>query len=66
MSPGDERFVATTTVLIENVMHHVNEEEQDWFLKAREGLGRRTLQGDRRGADRSPDKGREEAVSRVR
>ena len=44
MSSGDERFVAKTTVLIENVLHHMDEEEQEWFPKVREALGRRTLQ----------------------
>ena len=44
MSPGDERFDAKTTVLIENVTHHMDEEEQDWFPKEREGLGRKQLQ----------------------
>jgi hemerythrin-like domain-containing protein len=44
MKPGDERFDAKTTVLIENVRHHIEEEEQDWFPKVREGLGRKTLQ----------------------
>ncbi len=44
MKPTDERFTAKTTVLIENVRHHVEEEEQDWFPQVREGLGRKTLQ----------------------
>ncbi len=44
MKPGDERFDAKTTVLIENVTHHMDEEEQDWFPKVREGLGRKALQ----------------------
>jgi hemerythrin superfamily protein len=44
MKPKDERFTAKTTVLIENVTHHVEEEEQDWFPKVREGLGRKVLQ----------------------
>ncbi len=44
MKPGDERFDAKTTVLIENVLHHIEEEEQDWFPKVREGLGRKQLQ----------------------
>ena len=41
--PDDERFDAKTTVLIENVTHHIEEEEQDWFPKVREGLGRNQL-----------------------
>jgi hemerythrin superfamily protein len=44
MKPTDERFTAKTTVLIENVDHHIEEEEQDWFPKVREGLGRKVLQ----------------------
>jgi hemerythrin superfamily protein len=44
MKPDDERFDAKTTVLIENVTHHVEEEEQEWFPKVREGLGRKQLQ----------------------
>lgn len=43
--PADaERFDAKATVLIENVMHHIEEEEQDWFPKVRAGLGRKQLQ----------------------
>jgi hemerythrin-like domain-containing protein len=44
MKPGDERFDAKTTVLIENVRHHIEEEEQEWFPQVREGLGRKQLQ----------------------
>ncbi|KAB1160884.1 hemerythrin domain-containing protein [Micromonospora sp. DSM 115977] len=44
MDAGDERFNAKTTVLIENVLHHVEEEEQEWFPKVREALGRKQLQ----------------------
>jgi iron-sulfur cluster repair protein YtfE (RIC family) len=44
MKPTDERFDAKTTVLIENVTHHMDEEEQDWFPQVREGLGRKALQ----------------------
>ena len=44
MDPGDERFDAKVTVLIENVTHHIEEEEQEWFPKVREGLGRNQLQ----------------------
>lgn len=44
MKPDAERFDAKTTVLIENVRHHMEEEEQDWFPKVREGLGRKQLQ----------------------
>src|SRR3954454_21213422 len=44
LSPGDERYAAKTTVLIENVEHHVEEEEEEWFPKVREALGRKQLQ----------------------
>src|SRR3954465_11451860 len=44
MSPDDERFEAKTMVLIESVTHHIEEEEQEWFPKVREGLGRKQLQ----------------------
>jgi hemerythrin superfamily protein len=44
MRPDDERFAAKTTVLIENVEHHMGEEENDWFPKVRGALGRRQLQ----------------------
>ena len=44
MSPDDERFDAKVAVLIENVRHHVEEEENEWFPKVREGLGRKALQ----------------------
>ena len=43
MKPDAERFDAKVTVLIENVTHHMDEEEQDWFPKVREGLGRKQL-----------------------
>jgi hemerythrin superfamily protein len=44
MDPDDDRFDAKTTVLIESVSHHIEEEEQDWFPKVREALGRKELQ----------------------
>ena len=44
MKPEDERFTAKTTVLIENVRHHIEEEEQEWFPQVREGLSRKVLQ----------------------
>ena len=43
MSPDAERFDAKTTVLIENVTHHIEEEEDEWFPKVRDGLGRKQL-----------------------
>ena len=44
MSAEDEAFDAKVTVLMENVRHHVEEEEQDWFPEVRKGLGRKKLQ----------------------
>jgi hemerythrin superfamily protein len=41
--PHDESFDAKVTVLIENVRHHVKEEEGDYFPKVREELGRKAL-----------------------
>jgi hemerythrin superfamily protein len=43
MDPAHERFTAKVTVLIENVRHHVKEEERDFFPKVREQLGRDEL-----------------------
>jgi len=43
MEPNDERFEAKTTVLIENVRHHMDEEESEWFPKVRDGLSRTML-----------------------
>ena len=44
LTPDDERFDAKTTVLIESVSHHIEEEERDWFPKVRAGMGRKDLQ----------------------
>ncbi|MDQ2727808.1 MAG: hemerythrin domain-containing protein [Actinomycetota bacterium] len=43
MKPTDERFDAKVTVLIENVRHHVKEEEQDLFPKIRDALSEEHL-----------------------
>ena len=43
MSPDDEHFEAKTTVLIENVTHHIEEEESEWFPQVRASLGRKQL-----------------------
>lgn len=43
MKPDHEHFDAKTTVLIENVEHHIEEEESEWFPKVRAGLGRNQL-----------------------
>jgi hemerythrin-like domain-containing protein len=56
LDQDDEHFDAKTTVLIENVEHHIDEEEDEWFPKVRDGLGRKQLQeigqqmADKRGA----------------
>lgn len=44
LSPEEETFDAKVTVLIENVRHHVEEEEQEWFPRVREAMGRKRLQ----------------------
>jgi hemerythrin superfamily protein len=44
MRPEHEHFDAKVTVLIENVEHHIEEEEEEWFPKVREGVGRKQLQ----------------------
>jgi hemerythrin superfamily protein len=41
--PSDERFTPKVTVLIENVRHHVKEEERDLFPELRSALGRKRL-----------------------
>jgi hemerythrin superfamily protein len=43
MDPAHERFDAKVTVLMENVRHHVEEEERDLFPKVRKQLGRNEL-----------------------
>ena len=44
LSPDAENFDAKVTVLIENVRHHVEEEEQEWFPEVRSAMGRKRLQ----------------------
>ena len=43
MEPADERFDAKVTVLIENVRHHIKEEEGEFFPKVRDALSRTAL-----------------------
>lgn len=43
LDPSDEHFTAKMSVLIENVKHHMTEEEDVWFPKVREALSRRQL-----------------------
>ncbi|HEX6342224.1 hemerythrin domain-containing protein [Umezawaea sp.] len=44
MDPKAENFDAKVAVLTENVRHHVEEEEQEWFPEVRKALGRKRLQ----------------------
>jgi hemerythrin superfamily protein len=44
LAPEAENFDAKVTVLIENVRHHVEEEEQEWFPQVRKAMGRKRLQ----------------------
>ncbi|MBT2468632.1 hemerythrin domain-containing protein [Streptomyces sp. ISL-66] len=43
LDPSDERFDAKMTVLMENVRHHVEEEEKEWFPDVRKAMGRNRL-----------------------
>ncbi len=43
MEPTHERYFPKFTVLMENVRHHVQEEEQEWFPKVRSAMGRNDL-----------------------
>ncbi len=43
MSPDDEMYDAKVTVLKDVVEHHAGEEEDDWFPKVREAVGRNDL-----------------------
>ena len=43
LGPEEETFDAKVTVLIENVRHHVEEEEQEWFPEVRKAMGRKQL-----------------------
>jgi hemerythrin superfamily protein len=44
MDPTDERFTAKVTVLMENVRHHVEEEESDLFPQLRKSMKRKELE----------------------
>ena len=45
MSPEDDLFDAKVTVVIDDVRHHAEEEEQEMFPKVRDSVGRKELQG---------------------
>jgi hemerythrin superfamily protein len=62
IGPDDERYDAKVTVMMEQVRHHVKEEESDWFPKVRAALSRARLaelgaelQKAKRGAPRTPE-----------
>ncbi len=44
MSPTDENFVAKTSVLIDSVTRHMDDEEQEWFPQVRAALSDEKLQ----------------------
>ena len=69
LEPGDEAFVAKMTVLIENVEHHAEEEEEELFPKLRKVFGEERLEAmgtklleakKRRGAPAVPEAGLKE------
>lgn len=43
LDPDDDEYDAKVTVLKEVVEHHVEEEEDEWFPKVREAIGRNDL-----------------------
>jgi hemerythrin superfamily protein len=44
LEPSDETYRAKATVLMENVRHHIEEEEGEMFPAVRSALGRKRLQ----------------------
>lgn len=44
MDPRDKRYDAKVSVMMENVRHHVEEEETEWFPEVRKAFGRKKLQ----------------------
>jgi len=45
MTPGDERYEAKVSVLMENVRHHVKEEEQELLPRLRKAFSAKDLRG---------------------
>ncbi|MER6522739.1 hemerythrin domain-containing protein [Streptomyces sp. NPDC060334] len=43
LDASDERFDAKMSVLMENVRHHVEEEEKEWFPDVRKAMGRNRI-----------------------
>ncbi|MFB7540182.1 hemerythrin HHE cation-binding protein [Streptomyces zaomyceticus] len=43
LDAADERYDAKMSVLMENVRHHVEEEEKEWFPDVRKAMGRNRL-----------------------
>ncbi len=62
MSPSDDRFKAKMTVMIENVEHHMSEEEEQMFPKVRELIDENRLQ--QLGTELEEEKGRAKSDSK--
>lgn len=70
MSPDDERYDAKMTVLMENMLHHLQAEEQEWFPQARDCIDPQQLKEMgaqmrkmRAGAPRTPSEALKKAVA---
>ena len=65
MTPEDERFQAKVTVLMENVRHHVREEERDLFPQVRKAMSCSAAPGARSTACGRPRTARRPARTRA-